>query len=285
MKTAKKKESKPSKPSSTKVAKPTAPATASLVKKSKKRSVLPRKIRRLVTHRRTLPLWYKIKRRAKKLNVAPETLIKRKPKYAWKKVSGEKNGKVRLVRIKKEKRFYPTEPRPKKRRTGRVCFRSHKRKFKKGIAPGRVVILLAGRHKGKRVVVLKKMPSGLLLITGPHKINGCPLRRMHQMFTIVTSVKLKLKGLKVPEHINDKYFKLKKIEKKKAKGKARGEGDIFASKAKKYKPGFQRRKDQVDIDKQIIEVIRKHRQKKLLLAYLGSYFYLRNHMYPHKMKF
>ena len=148
-----------------------------------------------------------------------------------------------------------------------------------------MVILLAGRHKGKRVVVLKKMQSGLLLITGPHKINGCPLRRMHQMFTIVTSVRLNLRKFKIPAHINDKYFKQKRIEKKKAKSKSKGEGDIFASKAVSYKPGFQRRKDQVDIDKQIIEVIRKHRQKKLLLAYLGSYFCLRNHMYPHKMKF
>ena len=131
MEAAKKKESK-SKSASKAGVKSVTSAADSLIKKSKKRSPLPRKIKRLVSHRRTLPLWRKIKRRAKKLNVAPETLIKRKPKYAFKKVSGEKNGKVRLVRLKKEKRFYPTEPRLKKRKTGRVCFQSHKRKFKKG---------------------------------------------------------------------------------------------------------------------------------------------------------
>jgi large subunit ribosomal protein L6e len=256
--------------------------TTSAVKKSSKKE-LAKNVKKLVSHRSLRPLWAKIKRTAKKKKVSPESLLKKKPKFIVKKIGGEKNGLKRKVLAKKGKRFYPTEDKPRKRRSGHITFKMHKRTLKPGLVPGSVLIILAGRHRGKRVVFLKQLSSGLLLVSGPFKINACPLRRMHQQYVIVTSTKLHISGVKIPDHINDKYFKVKKD--RSPKGKKGDGGDIFDTKAEAYKPDEQRKKDQIEIDKQLIDVIRKDKQKKLLFAYLGSYFQLRNRTFPHTLKF
>ena len=78
-------------------------------------------------------------------------------------------------------------------------------KLRRNIQSGQVLILLAGRFKGKRVVFLKQLKSGLLLVTGPHKVNGVPLRRVNQVYVIPTSTKVDLAGASF-DQINDEYF-------------------------------------------------------------------------------
>ncbi|CAE8736773.1 unnamed protein product [Polarella glacialis] len=101
-------------------------------------------------------------------------------------------------------------------------------KLKKQIAPGSVLILLAGRFRGRRVVFLKQLESGLLLVTGPFAINGVPLRRVNQRYCIATSAKTDVKGADVST-ISDAYFAK---EAKKGK-KDKSEGAFFATGAVK----------------------------------------------------
>ena len=52
-----------------------------------------------------------------------------------------------------------------------------------------------------------------------------------------------------------------------------------------YTVSEERKEDQATVDKQILEVIRKHPEKKLLFGYLGAMFSLGSRQYPHKMVF
>merc|ERR1712157_517456 len=125
------------------------------------------------------------------------------------------------------------------------------------ITPGTVLILVAGVHKGKRVVFLKQLASGLLLVTGPFRINRCPLRRINQIYVIAT--------------------KTKKVR--------HGEGEIFEQKKAAYVVSEQRKQDQVEVDRQLIGALKKNPEKKLLCQYLASSFSIRKGMFPHKMNF
>lgn len=202
-----------------------------------------------------------------------------KPRVIEKPIGGEKNGGKRYVLVKKRPAVYPTQDRIKKR-PAKKLFKQHKRTLRSSITPGTILILLAGNHKGKRVVFLKQLKSGLLLVTGPFQMNACPLRRVSQRYVIGTKTKIDLKGVKIPQHIKDDYFKRQR--QKRAK---KAEGDIFDTKKEGYKVTEQRKADQKIIDKQVRDAIRKHPDSKVLLAYLSAMFGLRSSQFPHRMKF
>jgi len=130
----------------------------------------------------------------KGLKKSEKPAVQTPAEHLEKTVGGAKNGGKRLVPTTKAPRFYPAEDvrQPKKSRKS-----PKPPSLRASITPGTVLILLAGRFRGKRVVFLKQLESGLLLVTGPFKLNGVPLRRVNQAYAIATSTKLDLSALTV----------------------------------------------------------------------------------------
>lgn len=218
---------------------------------------------------------------AKKSIQNPKQVKPKKVLTVEKKIKGDKNGGKRLVQVVKSKRLHGTARPPVQRRATKYPQRKHK--LRRSLTPGTICILVAGRHAGKRVVFLKQLESGLILVTGPFKINAVPLRRVNQQYVIATSTKLDISKLNVDQKFNDTYFRRDKRGANKSRKQQ--EGNIFASEKALYQVSDVRKTDQAEVDKALLAVIKSHPEKKMLLKYLGSRFGLRTGLYPHKIKF
>ena len=147
-------------------------------------------------------------------------------------------------------------------------------KLRKGIEAGSVLILTSGRYRGKRCVFLKQLQSGLLLVSGPFKVNGVPLKRVNQVYTITTSTKVNVGGVKV-DNVSDATFKDKS-----AKSKGR---DIFNENEKKQRSA-ERTNLQKTVDDALLKNI-KADKTPLLKEYLRARFSLSKNDRVHAMKF
>merc|ERR1712110_43678 len=150
-----------------------------------------------------------------------------------------------------------------------------KTKLRQSVTPGTVLIMLAGRFKGCRVVFLKQLDGGLLLISGPYKVNGVPLRRVPQSMVIATQTKVDISGVKVPAEVNDEFFKKPANAKKKT-------DEVFDQKEKESTIDESRKAIQKDVDGKIVAAIDK---VALLKEYMSSKFSLKKGQKPHEMTF
>merc|ERR1711990_488685 len=185
-----------------------------------------------------------------------------------------KEGKAAVSAPKKAPRYYPAED-----VKGKLQSNHHnttkQTKLRGSITPGTVVILLAGRHKGKRVVFLRQLESGLLLVTGPYKINGVPLRRVPQSYVIATKTKINISDLTVPAAVSEAMFTRENKKRKPQLG-------IFEESDLLYKVSDERKEAQQEVDNQILPKIS---EVDHLRKYMSSVFTLRKGQYPHAMLF
>jgi large subunit ribosomal protein L6e len=106
----------------------------------------------------------------------------------------------------KDNTWYPADD--EKKRFARANTKPHPSAGRKSIQAGSIVILLSGPHRGRRVVVLKSLQSGSLLITGPYSVDGVPLGRVNPAYVLSTSSKVALDGVNV--NVDDSFFKKSK---------------------------------------------------------------------------
>ena len=197
--------------------------------------------------------------------MAKVNLAKRK---ASRKANAENN-----KALKTKKNWYPVSD--LKTHFKRKCKAPKKTHITPELTPGQVLILLSGRFRGRRVVYLKKLESGLLLVTGPYKYNGVPLKRVNAAYVLPTNTKVKIDG-KVAEKVDDKFFN--KVEVKREK-----EEDFFEeAKTKKERVTAERTQAQNDVDGVVKKAVD---EVPMMKEYLRNRFALKNGDKPHQMKF
>lgn len=150
-------------------------------------------------------------------------------------------------------------------------------KLRASLTPGTVVIALNGRFRGKRCIMLGGMENGMILVSGPYKVNGVPLRRLNAKSVIATSTKVNIGNIDLSKYTSE-YFAKSDAEFE----SARQDESAFASIKSTSICSAQRKADQKTVDAALIKAIGSD---KMLAKYLKSKFALSNGDMPHAMKF
>jgi large subunit ribosomal protein L6e len=194
-----------------------------------------------------------------------------------------KSAKVRRTRnksananLKLAKNWYPVSD--AKRHFKRKSKTVRAARLRKDITPGQVLIVLSGRFRGRRVIFLKALESGLLLVTGPYKLNGVPLKRVNQAYVIATRTKVTLGSLPGLDKVNDEFF-----TKRVAIKRGTNASDFFEDgKKKKERITDERRNAQNAVDTEVVKSVKAVPQ---LREYLQNRFALKSGDKPHLMQF
>ena len=131
-------------------------------------------------------------------------MVKSKDQIKTLRKSRRNKHKAESQKLKLTKNWYPTTD--KKGHFVRKTKATRKERLRRDIKAGQVLIVLSGRFRGRRVIFLKQLESGLLLVTGPYKLNGVPLKRVNQAYVIATRTSVNLGSIKHLDSVTDKFF-------------------------------------------------------------------------------
>lgn len=157
-------------------------------------------------------------------------------------------------------------------------------------SPGTVAIILAGRFRGRRAVILKQLKdNGPLVITGPMKYNGVPIRRIDSRYVIATSTKIDISSVNT-DSITVKMFKRPEAEKPvKSESNFMGDRKKAEKTAKKTSKAVkkavvsdERSELQKKVDAALIAAIKKDKLGQEKAGYLHSVFTLKPGDTPHR---
>ncbi|CAI6324881.1 unnamed protein product [Periconia digitata] len=177
-------------------------------------------------------------------------------------------------------KYYPAEDEAQMKKARKTA---HPTKYRASLVPGTILVLLSGRFRGKRVILLRQLSQGTLLITGPYKSNGVPLRRVNHRYVIATSTTVDISAVDsdVLDRVgSDEYWSRERKEGGKGEDAFFEQGGEGEGVKKEVEP--QRIEDQKVVDRAVLEGVKK---VEGLDAYLKASFSLRGDEKPHEMVF
>eukprot|EP00438_Fugacium_kawagutii_P016585 Skav204206 [mRNA] locus=scaffold985:253409:262113:- [translate_table: standard] len=172
-------------------------------------------------------------------------------------------------------------------------------KLRKKIQPGtggQVLILLASKFRGRRVVFLKQLESGMLLVTGqqlgrhrshssiciprPYALNGVPMKRVNQRYCIATSTKVDVSGAEAGINLSGGCIPNQSQSQTLTSPATSADKSMTNAVVKELLRTQQKKDGQKKLDESIVKGL-----KDDVKSYLKSRFSLSANMYPHELKF